>query len=105
MKQTTSFKTPEVTEFTQKFIETWLIQKKYLPVDYLTLGQVIELDVATSFTFYQEDSDGRFFNYSLQNEESVISWDGEELIDILFHQCCLNIRHRLSISRTFNTEQ
>ena len=93
----------ETPPLTKQFIEIWK-QRKNHDNQLLTLGQVIELLLATSFTFYKEDSDPRFFNNLLTNEESLVAWDGNELIDILYYECCQNIKKRLGKGRTFNSE-
>jgi hypothetical protein len=83
------------------FILLWKQTKGYSNPDSLDVGEVIELLIATSHNLRHEESDGRFFNNILMNEESLIAWEGEELIDILFYEVIQNIRHRLKTSKMF----
>lgn len=85
----------------KRFIDVWKQRKGYTD-EFLSLGEVIELLMATTYTFYKEDSAGQFFNNLLTHDESAIGWDGDELIDILFYEVCQNIKKRISGGRTFN---
>lgn len=89
---------PDVTTF----ILLWKKRKGYGEDLTLTLGQCIELLVATTYNLHYEESDGKFYNKLLLNDETVIGWDGEELIDILFYEVIQAVRMRLNKGGTFN---
>lgn len=101
MKQSINFK-EKIPESISKFILIWKSNKGYDSDDNLTIGQTIELLVATTYNLHKDHSDGRFYDKLLLNEESSIGWQGEELIDILFYEAAKNIEKRLWSSGTFN---
>ncbi len=104
MKQQIRYHSQEVPQNVAEFISIWKRRKKYSPEPSLTLGECIELLIATTYNFHKEESDGRFFNNALTNNESSILWDGEELIDILFYELIETIKHRLARNGTFTQE-
>jgi len=77
-----------------RFIAQWKQIKGYPSPQTLTIGEIIELLIATSSHLHHEESDGRFFNNIMINNESVISWDGDELIDILLYEAIESIKKR-----------
>jgi hypothetical protein len=86
----------------QAFIISWKKRKGYAHESpLLTLGQAIELSIAFGYRFHQDFSDGRFFNNILINEECVIAWDGDELLDTLYYAIVQDIKKRMAHS-TFN---
>lgn len=96
MKQIIDNETWEQTpSLVKAFIVHWK-QKKYPSESpFLTLGQCIELLFYVSRNYRQEDSDGRFFNHVISNNESSIAWEGETLIDILYYECVQVIKQRI----------
>ncbi len=86
------------------FIDTWKKRKKYDEAQTLTIGQCMELMIGVSYNLHFEESDGRFFNKILTNAESLVGWDGEELIDILFYELVTTIQKRIASSGTFSEE-
>jgi hypothetical protein len=92
----------EFSPYQLRFIELWREKKKYSTREYLSVGDILELLIATTHTLEKDGSDGRFFNNLLHNEESIIGWDGEDLTDILLYQLKKNINMTLSGGRTFN---
>jgi hypothetical protein len=86
---------PRVVEF----IRIWMERKGYSGD--LTIGYCLELLIGITQNFHTDHSVGRFFNHVLENEESAISFDGEELLDILYYELRKAILKRLSISRVF----
>lgn len=99
MKQTIPL--TELSDQERDYIITWRTIKKYPHTDALSIGEVMELLIAFSRNLRQEWSDGRFFNFILSNDESVIAWDGEELIDIMVFEFHKNFQNRMS---TFTEE-
>lgn len=102
MKQSVSLP-HDTPPYIQEFILVWKKRKGYQENPSLSLGEAIELIIATSNNLHNEDSDGRFFNHSLQNNESLIAWDGEELIDTLLYEVIENIKKRRKSSSLFAT--
>lgn len=107
MKQLIDLNEFEPPEYVIEFILNWKKKKHYSESFNLTLGETIELLMAVTYTFYRDDSDGRFFNNSLQNNESAIEWDGNkqegyELIDILYYEAIQLIKKRIARAGTFN---
>jgi hypothetical protein len=92
----------EFSKFEEQYINLWREKKKYPKRDFLSVGDVIELLLATTYTLEQEGSDTRFFNFCLHNEESVISWDGEDPVYIWVYQIQKNIKKIIATGRTFN---
>ena len=92
----------EVTPAVSKFILLWKKRKGYDQTETLTIGECIELLVATTYNLHLEDSDGRFFNKILTNSESSVSWDGDELVDILIYEVIHAVYSRIAKSGTFN---
>jgi len=89
----------EMSKSGQDLISAWKHNKGYTS-PLLTLGQCIEFMVAISYNLHFDNSDGRFFNKILINNESVIAWEGDELIDILWFEITKILQFRLS--RTFS---
>lgn len=85
-----------------RFILLWKKRKHYSQTPTLTLGEVVELLIGTSYTFHKDFSDGRFFNNILIGQESVLAWDGDELIHTLYYELVQVIKKRIYASRTFN---
>ncbi len=104
MKQKIILTDQEQPAYVSKFINLWKTKKKYPLDEEVNVGQVIELLIATSYNLHKDNSDSRFFNNILVNAESVIAWDGEELIDMLFYEVIQNIKRLISHSRTFNED-
>lgn len=104
MKQYIELTTSNTPAPVKEFIHIWKYKKKYPQDSKLSIGECIELLIATTFNLRYENSDGRFFNKILSNSESVIAWEGEELIDILFFDVKRAILQRLSRSGTFTSE-
>lgn len=78
------------------------IKRRYnteLPI--LNLGMCIELLIGLTHNFHTDYADPRFFNNILTNRESLIAWDGKELIDILFYEVKQAIRRHLKNSDSF----
>src|ERR1035437_823665 len=97
MKQIISYKV-DTPASVQHFITTWKRLKHYPQTDYLTVGECIELLISTTRNMHKDDSVGRFFNNMLDNGESIIGYDGKELLDILKYQVVQAIQKKLSIS-------
>ncbi len=83
------------------FVRLWKQKKHYDLSNNLTIGQLLELIIATSTNLHKEDSDGRFFNHILKNDESLVAWDGDELADTLLYQALENIKKRCSTTNIF----
>lgn len=81
----------------QEEILYWLKLKNYHE---LNLGTCIELLADVSHNLHTEDSDGRFFNNILINDESVFGWDGIEPITIIWYEIVKNIKKLLAHGRT-----
>lgn len=84
------------------FIRLWKERKGYVPILELSIGEAIELLMAVTYSFYKDDSDGRFFNNVLRADEVSVQWEGEELIDILYYEIVQTIKKRMGIAGTFN---
>lgn len=102
MKRKILFPSNEFSDFQIQYIKLWREKKHYLNTPYLDVGDIIELLFATTHTLEVDGSDGRFFNYCLHNEESLIAWDGDDPLDIWVYQVKQNINHILSSGRTFH---
>ncbi len=102
MKQVVDFN--QQPKYIQEYIFLWKEKKHYLCDSKLNIGECIELLIATAYNLHFDNSDGRFFNKILINNESVIAWEGEELIDIIYYELIENIKLRINSSRTFNQE-
>ena len=100
------FPNNDLSPFQIQFIKIWRKHKNYPDNPYLDVGDVLELLFATSHTLEREGSDGRFFNFCLHNEESVVSWDGDDTgpLDTWLYQVKQNINKLLARGRTFNDE-
>ena len=96
MKQLIDLNLEGLSEREWDFILTWKKRKYHEDLPILTLGHCIELLIATTYNLHKESSDSRFFNNIISNNESVIAWDGNELIDILFYEVRQAIKIRLS---------
>lgn len=100
MKQDLAIPT-DTPEAVKNFIMIWK-SRKYDDIPSLTIGQLLELLLATSNSFHTNYSDGRFFNNILVQNEAIVAWDGDELIDTLWYEVVENIQTILVRSRTFN---
>lgn len=87
----------QLSEKGQQEVLYWLKKKQYRE---LNLGVCIELLADISYNLHSDDSDGRFFDNILINHESVVGWDGQELINIIWFEICQNIKNLLSNGRT-----
>lgn len=76
----------------KEYVIDWLKRKGYRE---LTLGIIIELLIDISPNLHKEDSDGRFFNNILMNEESVVGWDGKEIFDIVWFEDVYWIKQKI----------
>jgi NTP pyrophosphatase (non-canonical NTP hydrolase) len=83
----------------REFIIHWKERKHYPNTTSLTIGEAIELLIATTTNLHKDDSIGRFFNNVLDNGESAVLYDGDELLDILFYAVKRAIKQRFIISR------
>jgi len=89
--------------FVLSFAETWKKRKGYT-TETLSLGECIELMVAVSYNLHHDWSDGRFFNHILTNELSIIAWDGEEPIDVLWYEIIIAMKRRIANAGTTTVE-
>lgn len=101
MKQFINLSNEPMTEYERLFIMLWKKNKKYEDYRVLSLGECLELIIATTYNLHHEESDTRFFNHILTNDESLIAWEGTELIDILFFEALQGIKKRLASSYQF----
>lgn len=92
----------ETPETIRAIITDWKKRKGYTDTPTLTLGYCIEYLTGISRNLHLEFSDGRTFNHILINNESVFGWDGEEPIDILFHEIVATLKKRIAASGTHN---
>lgn len=96
MKQFIDLPQQQLTTSETHFITLWKTRKNYDDYTRLSVGECIELLIATTYNLHYDYSDARFFNFILTNNESLIAWDGSELIDILFYELRLAIKKRLN---------
>lgn len=96
MKQVLDLTKEDITPKELEFIMVWKRRKFHNDLPTLTIGETIELLIATTYNLHKDHSDSRFFNNILSNNESAIAWDGDQLIDILFYEARIAIRKRLS---------
>ncbi len=82
----------EMTTAEREFIDLWRTRKGYNNAEPLSLGECLELLIATSRNMHKDWSDSRFFNNIMTNKESLLAWDGEELIDILWYEARQQIK-------------
>ncbi len=88
----------------QALIFEW--QKKHnYPYDYaLSIGDCIELLTEITRNLHKEvdllgeynEMQGSYFDNILANSESVIAWQGKELIDILFYEISITLKKYLA---------
>jgi hypothetical protein len=79
------------------FIEVWQRKKGYTISPVLSYGHLVELQMAVSNNLHYEESDPRFFNNILINNESVIGWEGQEPIDIVAYEVIQNIKRLIVV--------
>lgn len=97
MKQVINF-TADTPSNVKYFIKEWKRIQNYPQTDYLTIGECLEILIGTTYNLRKEDSSGQFFNHLLTNAESIVGWDGQELIDILFYEVIGAIKKRINTS-------
>lgn len=75
-----------------------LLWKKYKGYDdcFPHLGHLVEILSVFSRNHTKDNSDGRFFDNLLLNEESSLGWMGSEPIDILSYETASVIKQRLT---------
>jgi len=93
----------QLTPQERDHITRWRHIKHYDQERDLSLGEILELIIALSYNLHTEWSDGRFFHSILVNEESIVAWEDEELIDGLFYEFQQQFKRRLSLG-TFTEE-
>lgn len=93
----------EAPDFVRSFVTAWKQRKGYT-TETLTLGECIELMIGVSYNLRKDDSDGRFFNYILTNELSIVAWDGEEPIDVLWYEIIIAMKRRVATAGTNTVE-
>lgn len=82
----------------QAFIVAWKKRKGYTE-PYLTIGHCIELYMGISYRLRTEDySDTK--SYVLEGDEFVITWEGEELLDIVWYEVVQTLKKRIAMSGT-----
>jgi hypothetical protein len=103
MKQTINLDEEELITRERAFILLWKKRRYHNEVPILTIGEVIELLIGVTHNLHFEESDGRFFNNILLNNESSIGWEGMggELIDILFYELRQALKTRFSLAQVF----
>lgn len=101
MKQFVTFTEHDLTLNEKEFLFIWKKRKYNDENPYLTIGECLELLVALTSNLKFDMSDGRFFNNMLINTESIVGWEGKELIDILFYELKLALRRKLATSYVF----
>jgi hypothetical protein len=79
----------------QQTIHLWQQVKGYPVIDEVSIGDCIELLIATTYNLHHEDVAHGVFNNLLTNTESIVGWDGKELIDILYFELITAIKKRL----------
>jgi hypothetical protein len=82
----------------QQFINLWQEKHGYEPTATPSLTQVLQLHRAVCRSQHTEESDGRFFNYTIQGEEFAIGWEGNSLIEIAFYEVVQGIKKRLALT-------
>lgn len=103
MKQVINLDEEELTAKERAFILMWKKRKYKNETPTLTVGEVIELLIGVTHNLHFEESDGRFFNNLLMNNESSIGWEGlgGELIDILFYELRQALKTRFGLAQVF----
>lgn len=95
MKQQIDLTQQNLSDQEMQFLLIHIKRKYHTDMPVLTIGMCIELLIGLTYNFHTDYSDGRFFNNILTNQESLIAWEGKELIDILFYEIRKSLKRLL----------
>ena len=93
MKQTQDIRI-NANKLVQITIFKWLKAKNYPLNPNLPLGYYIELLCDFTQNHHLEEIASGVFNHLVTNEESIIGWQGEQLIDILEYEVIQAIKKK-----------
>lgn len=81
----------------QLFLALWKTEKKYPRITEWSFGEILELALSlTPDLRFETPSERTIFNNSLQYEEMLVGWDGEEPIDILWYEVNQKLKRRIN---------